>query len=91
MLQTTQLNFEKLLAQQVFENPTFNPCNSFSSLSIRTLFCVCCYLYLLLMLLAVVVLFHSIWWQFVLAVTISKIQPHLPIEAHDHNNGKNER
>ena len=43
------------------------------------------------MLKAVTVLFHSIWWQFYLAVTISKIQLDLPIEAHDEKKKKKKK
>ena len=44
-LQTTKMNFEKLLSLQVFKNHNRNPFQSFSSLSIRALVCICCVIY----------------------------------------------
>ena len=44
-LQTTKINFEKLLGQQVFNTHNFNPFQSTSSLTISFSLCICYVIY----------------------------------------------
>ena len=67
-LKTIEINFEKLCGWQVFTNHNCNPFYSSSSLSIPVclILYLLCYLYLVFLFWAVIFMFRSMWWHFLL-------------------------
>jgi len=65
-LQTTKMNFEKLLSEQVFKNHNCHPFQSSSSLSTRASFVFAVSFIPSSIFLRCYFMFPSIWWRFLM-------------------------